>query len=315
MVAGRRPEDLQALLATYHHPEIRDLIWSLLSPSLLHPLSEEKPLLCDAVWGAEVYSSTEDWFREQDREGNLGTFLSDRSAPLLGLYFERLLEFLFETHPFFELKGHSLQIMGEGRTLGELDFIFVDRRSSLTYHLECAIKYYLYHPQYKDWFGPGPNDRLEDKAHKMIKVQAAMAKTYGGQELLSKLGVGDTVPLVLLKGYLFYPFADWQTHKWQLPSGINDAHLRGWWLLREGLEELNGTAFRLLHKPDWLTPVVEPSEEILNKEEFIQRCEQFFARGRRDVFAAVLERRGDGWHESSRGFVLNTGWPERYMKK
>ena len=89
----------------------------------------------------------------------------------LGKWFERIfLAALRITFPFAEIR-HSVS----DESGGELDFLIIE--SHLTTHIECAVKLFLRDPSIgpglSSYVGPGGQDRLDLKFHKMRDVQLA----------------------------------------------------------------------------------------------------------------------------------------------
>ena len=70
-------------------------------------------------------------------------YISDRASSRIGFYFEALISFLLNEYPEFELIAEHLQLHQNGKTLGEIDFLYKNMNTGEITHLEVAFKYYL----------------------------------------------------------------------------------------------------------------------------------------------------------------------------
>jgi len=159
-VAAMPDATATALLARCHHPLVRDLAWLLLAPDLV-----------DSGWPARP-SRRELGLDDGDR---LAAFLDDlEAAPetleqrvgdtvngRMGLYHERLWQYLLDRAPGTCLLAHNLRVHRGKLTLGELDLLYRRRDTPSLIHLEVAIKFYLGLPE-------GPGDAA-DPAHGLVE--------------------------------------------------------------------------------------------------------------------------------------------------
>ncbi|CAM5307721.1 hypothetical protein SSTU70S_03703 [Stutzerimonas stutzeri] len=115
----------------------------------------------------------------QDRDPSaLHGWLASRSIRRLGLYYERLWQFVLCQVPDVELLAANLPIRQAGHTLGELDLLL--RAAEGVHHLELAVKFYLGLDQteghrHDHWFGPGSLDRLDLKLAHLRKHRLPLA--------------------------------------------------------------------------------------------------------------------------------------------
>lgn len=187
---------------------------------------------------------------------------------------------------------------------GELDFVM----SSLTttWHLEVALKFFLYIPaeslSLACFHGPQLKDRLDLKAQKIF-----------GQQLCRRIPdhvhavkMTSVQRSVWLPGMLFYP---WQMfHAQDFPDfkslNLNPRHAKGWWLHCAESRVLNQNRVMLLElsKHDWLRPVLKlTSDEIKVR----RRPPEYFAHCFEPTFVArVLDNEVD----LDRGFVVPSDW-------
>lgn len=141
---------------------VNDLVWAVNTPSF--------------VTGAEVVSPASVSAADVDGE-ELASFLELREVRRVGRYFEALILFWLERVRRVEVVAHSVQIRDFQRTLGELDFLFVDESGDLV-HCEVSCKFYLHHSDRSGSHFPGPNsaDNFENKAGRLFNHQLEMSR-------------------------------------------------------------------------------------------------------------------------------------------
>jgi hypothetical protein len=196
------------------------------------------------------------WLYELDETPfELENFLLSEETNLVGKKFEALLKFWFSNSPWFELKASNVQLIRDGRTIGEMDFIVFDKYSEELLHIEAACKYYYSRggqSTWSDWWGPNHADRLELKMEK-FKAQTKLSKTPEGKSALANLGISNPTPVVFLKGYFFYPFnALGATTK---PHLAHPHHQAGWFLNQNQLETFRNSPQQwvILPKSHWIS--------------------------------------------------------------
>ncbi len=260
--------DALPLLDRCHHPLVRDLAWLLLVPDLIRMPWPGRPSretlgLEDDERTARWLDTLEAW--PQPLERCVGNTLNGR----MGLYHERLWQFLLAWAPGTELLAHNLRIMSGKLTLGELDLLYRRRDEASITHLEVAIKFYLGlfegpgEPQSQArWIGPGGADSLAGKREHLHRHQLRLTDLPETRNAIrARLGLhrhrGDGLAnlqrQVAMPGVLFVP---WQ-RPLPPPREATHDHLRGCWLYwrdwhryRDGLPRgIHGTR---LHKPHWL---------------------------------------------------------------
>lgn len=235
------PPSDSALLSRLHHPLVRDLAWVILAPDLIETSCQGRPSVDELGLGDEV--TLQAWL-DQLEQSPLGLqhFLSDTLTGRMGLYHERLWQFLLEHTPTIRLLAHNQRIMRGRRTLGELDLLYCRRDDPTPVHLEVAIKFYLGLPEgpggAKDqtrWIGPSGADSLANKREHLHRHQLPLSGMEEAQEAI-RAAIGETAyetngPMLVkrrlaMPGVLFYP---WHAPM-PAPREVGPAHLSGQWL-------------------------------------------------------------------------------------
>ncbi|MBX2809722.1 MAG: DUF1853 family protein [Cellvibrionaceae bacterium] len=203
----------------FKHRAVRDLAWLLYEPSLLKSIPQQAQLLDFSLVDPNVIP----WLEQQALNPEpLIDHLRQRTSKRIGLYAEHLLTFYFSHYPRFDLLTHNLQIHNQQRTLGELDFMIIDKYQKKTYHLELAVKFYLGQltappaikhntPIYNwhHWIGPNKKDTLAIKMRHLLTHQLKLTQTAEAQQKLKVLQINThtiTTRLVI-KGGLYFPCA------------------------------------------------------------------------------------------------------------
>lgn len=175
---------------------------------------------------------------------------------LFGKRMERFFSQLLKANHTYELLGENLQVISNGQTLGELDFIIQDKKSKEVLHVEMACKFYLYNKDegenlLKPWIGPNLKDRLQSKLEKLRQHQFPLLHRPETQELLEKAQIETSGirQLLYLPGLLFTPV----DFKGELPS-VNSAALAGnFYHYNELLDRSwESSEFHLPAKKHWL---------------------------------------------------------------
>ncbi len=237
-------------------------------------------------------------------------FLTETPPPRLGLYFERLYDCLMTELLGWEKVLNNLPIRGQGRTLGELDFIFRNPGTDQLEHHEIAVKFYLGHPAPDGieplWYGPNARDRLDLKTRHLREHQSRLTHRPETVEALDALGI-DTprISRVIIPGYLFYP---WQ-EDYPAPVQAPPDHLRGYWLYLEDIGQADIRHWVPLKKPHWLGPWMQPSPP--EAEPIRAALEQIRLRETPRLFAELaLDRESGCWLEKARFFIVPERWPD-----
>jgi uncharacterized protein len=273
----------------------RDLLWTINSPSLIHTGRKDGKLEQPMPLEREFNSSV------------LHARLASTPHHRVGRYFEELVHFYLEVIQGFELVERGLQIQENGRTVGEIDFLYRDASGSLC-HCETAVKFYLHLPEAFEcgshWVGPNAADNFDRKMQRLFEHQLP----------LSRGRFPDVVRReAFVKGRIFYhPLLDKPT---ELPERLSADHLKGTWIRESELHLLKhsnaATKFRIVTKPHWLAPEFTTAADsaLLTVNDVMKSLQQHFNERRTPQLVSSLIEDNDGWHENNRTFVVSDQWP------
>lgn len=121
-------------------------------------------------------------------------------------------------------------------TIGELDYIFQDRRTREITHIELIFKYYLYDPNFEKepdrWIGPNRKDTLVKKLEKLRGQQFPLLFREETRKSVEPI-TGPVEQQVCFKASLFVPL---DSLNQELPL-INNAGIIGYWIKKERFSE------------------------------------------------------------------------------
>lgn len=233
------------------------------------------------------------------------TFLSGNCSHRVGYYFEALVQILLESNDAISDVRHGIQIRENGETLGEIDFLY--RCRGVLNHLEVALKFFLYSPDFElhgsRLLGPNARDTFERKRDRLLQKQIPL-----GRERFSEVRESH----LLMKGMIFYPWL--ASDSFQAVTGLSSSHLRGIWIRDEQLADFLSelppdSCGEILKKPFWLSGRAGPEREFRSPSALSEEIPRI----REDSWQAVFFRVGvpenDRLRETQRVFVIRDDWP------
>jgi hypothetical protein len=181
----------------------------------------------------------------------------------------------------YELIVHGLQVPDTGRTIGELDFLILDKQFDEVIHMEMVYKYYIHDQDegegpYGPWIGPGRKDRLTWKLAHLTDHQFPLLHHPMTLPLLAQYGIEPSKVRqeLCFLAELYRPIGK----RSAVGQGLNNEAMEGEWMPLERFIALDtqGVKAHCPKKVDWLMDYDEslalPLAEI--KDEVIQTVKQ-----------------------------------------
>jgi len=228
---------------------VRNLSWLLFSPIIrVNEAYESECLLFPEELQSEWLALHNEWLIELDSSpGELNEFIvKANNIDRLGFYAEYLLQFFFSKSPYIELVWVNEQVIKEGVTETEIDFVI--RFKQRLIHIELAVKYYLLTPS-GEWVGPNAKDTFRRKWEKVSSLQIPTAKRV----------ISEVFPTEKLESYFFI-------------KGIlftHDENSQNQWIYQNEQDVIKGKGYRFAFplKPNWMADFVEYNGRTFNQNE------------------------------------------------
>ncbi|MFJ1520865.1 DUF1853 family protein [Acinetobacter sp. ABJ_C1_1] len=232
----------------FNHPIVRQLAFTIASPNLLRHLPQSLfiqhnfQLHPDQMWEQHFQSYLPRLKQLDETPEPLLQFMSRLKSTRLGLRFENLLWFWLQEDQYhsYQLLGHSIQKIEGAKTLGELDFLVLNKETQQVEHWEVALKYYLGEGQLnlEQWIGLNREDTLSKKLYHFTDKQFQFSEA---------LGFKVQQRFAVLKGQLYLPLNSAQDQS--IPDWVNSTRRLGFW----GTVIPNSNFYRL-ERHEWLCP-------------------------------------------------------------
>lgn len=280
---------------------VSDLLWVVNSPSLTHPFRRPKYRLSRAHVDA----------------AQLTDFLTRHTTQRVGHYFEGLVGYYLIHHASVDNLQCGVQIRENGRTLGELDFIYRDADSQLV-HLETAVKFYLYRRS-GEWLdshyvGPNAKDTLERKIRRLRDHQTPLSDHPLARQEMACQRDERIEKNEWICGRIFYHPDDGEPKH---PSPLLSAdHLRGVWIRNSEFEWFDRqpatTKFRVQRKPYWLSCRHDENgaATLLNASSIKEHLHRHFATTGNPVMVTVSAN-GHAY-ENDCLMIVPDAWPDSH---
>ena len=252
-----------------------------------------------------------------------------KNPKILGAYFEALWEFYLHEYPGKKLIAKNLQVFGNGKTIGEFDFIYLDETTGKHYHLEVAIKYYLgidntmpngncrsndsSHFYAQNWLGPNTRDSFDRKYQKMFSHQSQLSCIPEAKECLKSIGISRITPKICLLGYLFYPLNTSNAQRSPMyPVNASVNHNRGYWLRISQMQALlpKFEMWGIRGKPHWLASVKKKTRELYGRDVLISTLQTHFNQCQRPILISNFNQvEHDSFESEILFFIVPDAWP------
>lgn len=230
---------------TFSTKSVRELAWVIASPPI------QSGHIGNTYWWDDdkcqnEYQDCLPALIELDKDPRpLEQHLSQLKSKRLGHRFETLVSYWLTISPNYELIQQNIQIIENGVTFGEIDFIIKEVSTGKNIHLEVCVKFYLGTTPYKDpyrWFGTNTKDQLGRKLDHLLTHQSQLSKKYK-QYFSHQIDERHC----FIKGRLFYPKGNDIA-----PEDTTDNHLRGLWKYSDAAKKVEDK-YLAINKTLWLS--------------------------------------------------------------
>lgn len=239
----------------FKHPIVRQLAFSIASPNILKSVPQmlniQYPFTLheDAFWQQQFSRYLKRLIQLDHNPTALIDFLKPLKSTRLGLRFEYLFWFWLQDAHYhdFQLLGHSIQIIEGKHTIGELDFLMLNRETHQIEHWEVALKFYLAEADLllEHWYGLNRSDTLLRKLNHFTQKQFQFEQVQ--QHQIEKR-------FAVLKGQLYIPEQMYDpVHLNLLPAWVNGSRRIGHWgnsILKD---------YYRVERQEWICPNLQQS--------------------------------------------------------
>jgi len=302
----------------FKHQSVRDLVWAVTSPPLITQLSHSC-VWPESRWYQYIAEETLPWLHAVDSDpAELDELLAAQNDRRLGRYFETLWLYWLRHNKRYQLIENNLQIIIDGETLGEIDFIVFDRVTKQTAHWELAVKFYLGigdTREMSNWHGPNFHDRLDIKVEHLLHRQSLITKDRRVAKWLKQSGIDIDACAVILKGRLYYPWLALSrgepgrsSMSVVSPPQCAPDHLNGCWLRLSQIDEAFGSkqCFVPLINKGWLENI-----PTLNEIQPVSKKSLFESISNNGVRLPLHVQLCKPQHSWDRVFLVGENWADK----
>ncbi|MCU7940481.1 MAG: DUF1853 family protein [gamma proteobacterium symbiont of Bathyaustriella thionipta] len=316
----------------YKDPQVRALVWSLLSPGLVNE-SGHYPACVSRQWCHEIYDIIQTFLQQLDNDPTeLRQWLEQFKSWRLGIRFEAYWAFIFEQltkqKVILSYISHTQvqEQINNGpfkHTLGEMDFVYQDKNEQLN-HLEIASKFYLLKPDefgFERLIGPNGGDWYERKLEHLFKKQLPLSNRSEAKEILAEnfnLNVENVncQHQGIIKGMIFLPVTgEGRLNDNEMKCLDPDCLMGTWGTINNWYLSDPGEVGRwvMLDKLSWLEPQFFSTqvETLYTAKEMAYKLKTHFHSTIRSVLIAHVEYDEEHklWLEQQRVMVVDKYWP------
>ncbi len=129
----------------------------------------------------------------------------------LGHLAEMIVGELIKSSSNYKVLYENVQLIIDKKTIGEIDFILSDLKTTQVIHMELAYKFYLFDPTISsepinNWIGPNRNDSLIQKLEKVKSKQFPLLYHNCAQSMLTGIEIDNISQVLCLLASLYIPF-------------------------------------------------------------------------------------------------------------
>lgn len=292
------------MILQFQNIHLRRIYWAITSPSLLI-----YPFCTNYLKDKRHESAVMQKLLELDHQPEkVNKHFNNLGYMPMGKYFEHLVFYMLKNDNRFELMLVNHQIKEGNRTIGELDLIVRDVQTGKREHWEIALKFYLKSGRSEEqqkMIGPNAVDNLGRKMEKLTNKQMPLSQHSSIKYLV---GAEKIQPKLFMKGQFFYYLDQVES----IPIDSNPNHEKHWWCYSSEINETiaDNLKWCILEKPNWIgRHQTNNSTHLLDSIVLKDKLSEYFDANGKSVLVAGMVTTENGWIEQTRGFVVNSDWP------
>ena len=177
----------------------------------------------------------------------------------LGHLAEKIVSELIKSSSNYKVLYENIQLIENKKTIGEIDFIIVEKNTNRVIHMELAYKFYLFDPNISselinNWIGPNRNDSLKDKLEKLKRKQFPLLYHKVSKSKFNDIEINKASQALCLLASLFIPYE----YKESFSPSYNKA-IKGYYLSFDKFTSLDSSVknYYMPSKKEW---GMDPSE-------------------------------------------------------
>jgi len=200
----------------------------------------------------------------------------DKKLPL-GKRVEYFFEYYIKLALRYNIVNKNIQIIKDGNTLGELDFILYDKVEKRYEHVELVYKYYVYDPSFENeldrYIGPNRNDTLVKKVNKLKDKQLPLLFNDNTKSYLNDINLKNIKQTVCYKANIYIPLG----FNSENTTFFHNCEIRGFYIKRDEFisqKAFTGFIYKLPHRYDWVCDE-NLNDEWVSYEEALEEIDFF----------------------------------------
>ena len=176
---------------------------------------------------------------------------------MLGRQAEAIFESIVRDSKSYKLLAANIQIQSPSKTIGELDYLFQEKKTKNQIHVELSCKFYLFDPKRygifeQKWIGPNKKDSLQDKITKLREKQFPLFFDKHTEKILENLEFNPlkAIQQCYLAASLYLPIGQ---SRLTLPEAYQKCVV-GYWMYYHQLIIEDTCSYAIVEKRQWLLP-------------------------------------------------------------
>lgn len=252
------------------------------------------------IWFGDKYGMTQ--FVLPVETLNLSNLPKIPSNRRLGHQAEFVFLHLLHASAEFDVLAHSIQLIEDKRTLGELDFIIQNVKTEEVLHVELTYKFYILDRSISapidQLIGPNRKDTFVKKLRKTRDQQIPLLYSQSGRDIVRGLGleIEAIKQYVAFYAHVFVPYMD-RIFK---VDNLNEKCVIGYWVTQQEfqIEEFKSCTYYYPIKSEWMH-IPHQDVEWRNYDEIMDEISSQIKEGR----SVMLWKKDEGGEVIERFFI------------